>query len=202
MIRCYLYASVTTTPELRMVYDRIRKILDRPDVLLAANIDGTVRGSIGLDQTDPNQGPALERVDAFVIEGTRADTEVGFLLAHAIALKKPTLYLYQRGTVAKILSHLSLKELPAWIRLVSYQERSLERQVEDFLLATGGKEIKPAPRIKFTLRITSLIEDFLRFKTVNTKTSKADWVRDRLEQLMHDDPDWQKELQRRRASGQ
>lgn len=196
MIRCYLYAPVTTDTGRRSLYDRIRKTLDRPDVLLAANIDGTVRGSIGLDSTD--EAPALERVDAFVLEGTEADTEIGFLLAHAMALKKPTLYLYQRGTVAKILSHLSLKELPNWIRLVSYQDRSLERQIEDFLQATGGKAIKPAPRIKFTLRVTSLIEDFLRFKTVNTKTSKADWVRNWLEQVMAEDEDWQKHLRRRR----
>jgi len=174
------------------LYGRIRRAVDRDDLLIVTSGSEVT--------TSPDM--TLENVDAFIIEGGWADTETGFLLAHAIAMKKPALVLYSRGTVAKVLNHMSLPTIPSWIAIVSYTDRTLERQIEDFLLAVGGRRVKPSPRIKFTLRITTQIEEFLRFKTMNTKTSKADWVRERLESLMANDQDWQAEQRRRsKASG-
>jgi hypothetical protein len=196
MMNCYFYAPPGVDATMGSIYERIRRTVDRPDLQLVTNSSRSA-GEIDFDPDRSSNQPELEQMDAFIIEGTKSDAEIGFLLAHAIALKKPTLYLYQRGTVAKVLSHLSLKELPGWIHVVSYHERSLERHLEEFLLSTGGRSIRPAPRIKFTLRVTSLIEDYLRYKTLNTKVSKADWVRDLIERVMSDDPGWQTHLKNR-----
>lgn len=69
--------------------------------------------------------------------------------------------------------------------------------VTDFM-PSGTVQDKPdLPRRKFTLRITDAIENFLHYKTHNTKLSKADYLRGQIEKLMEDDKGWQ-DYQRRR----
>ncbi len=193
MIRCLLYVSPDATTALQTIGQRIYRFLDRPDMVILSNLDRT-------PVVTTSEMPSVEQMDILILEGTTNDADVGFLLAHAIARRKPTLYLYERGTVARVLSHLALHELPSWIHVVSYHDGSLERHIEDFLTAASGRTIKPAPRIKFTLRITSPIESYLQFKTLNTKTSKADWVREQIEGMMEHDEDWRRYLKRQRSA--
>lgn len=141
--------------------------------------------------------PLLEQMDAFIIEGTTSDPEVGFLLAHAIALKKPLLYLYQRGTVPQIFSRLSQRELPSFVKVHAYEEEKIAGSLLAFLSSIEGVVIREVPRIKFTLRITNTIEEFIHFKTHNTKLSKADYLREQIERQMESDQDWQ-EYQKKR----
>lgn len=178
--------------DLRPVYAVVKEALERAPIYLSTNTGGPevqVSPDI-LADAQQSHVPLLERMDAFIIEGTHSDPEIGFLLAHAIALKKPTLYLYRRGTVPSIFQHLSQRELPPFIRVTSYSETNMTRALDEFLERLDGIQIKAVPRIKFTLRITKVIEAYLHFKTHNTKLSKADFLREAIERMMDADEGW------------
>ncbi len=73
---------------------------------------------------------------------------------------------------------------------VMAHERIIERYKES--LAKGEKKVAKIPKIKFTLRITPEIEQYLTFKVANTKESKAEYVRKLLEELMEKDEGYKK----------
>lgn len=198
----YFFGPPTSKLDLRQAYQQVKQVLGQTDLYVSTNTEEQevqVSAELLVEAKQSNT-PLLERMDAFIIEGTTSHPEVGFLLAHAIALRKPTLYLYQRGTVPQVFSHLSQRELPKYIKVVAYQADGTGPAVMDFLHSIEGVKIKEVPRLKFTLRITSTIEEYLHFKTHNTKLSKADYLREQLEKLMDQDADWQAHQRRRRSS--
>lgn len=198
----YFYGPQTKQPERRSAYVVIKESLRLADVYVSTNTEADevqVSAEVMADSREHNV-PLLERMDAFLLEGTTSDPEIGFLLAHAIALKKPVLYLYQRGSVPQVFSHLSQRELPKYIKVVAYDQATLGRQVTDFLRATSGVRLREVPRIKFTLRITPSIEEYLHFKTHNTKLTKADYLRQDIERAMEADEEWQAYQRKRRQA--
>lgn len=78
---------------------------------------------------------------------------------------------------------LAMSNVMAHERIIEQYKKSLEEK---------GKPKKLRPRIKFTLRITEELEQYLNFKTVNTKKSKAEYVRSLLENNMKKDEDFKK----------
>lgn len=197
----YFYGPATPKHDLRQAYRQVKATLSQTDLYVSTNTEEEeiqVSAEL-LAEAKQSNTPLLEHMDAFIIEGTTSDPEVGFLLAHAIALKKPTLYLYQRGTVPQVFSHLSQRELPAYIKVVAYRGDLIARSAMNFLDSIEGIKIREVPRLKFTLRVTHSIEEYLHFKTHNTKLAKADYLREQIEKLMTDDQDWQR-FQRRRRS--
>lgn len=195
----YFYAPPTKQADVKQAYGVIKETLSQTDLYVSTNTESEevqVSAEVMAESRD-NDVPLLEQMDAFIIEGTTSDPEVGFLLAHAIALKKPVLYLYRRGTVPQIFSRLSHRELPGFVHVIAYDEEKLSALVLNFLKSIEGVVIREVPKIKFTLRITNTIEEYLHFKTHNTKSSKADYLRERIEKLMETDETWQ-EYQRKR----
>ncbi|MBI3115415.1 MAG: hypothetical protein HYZ09_02905 [Candidatus Kerfeldbacteria bacterium] len=193
-MKVYFYGPVTNRRDLEDDYDSIRKVLKRADVWLSSN---TERQEVDLpaeerERAEALEQPLLETMDAIVVNGTHSDQQAGYLVAFAITTKKPTLFLYQRGTVPDLFRHLTAKAVPKWVRVVAYTDQNLERQVEAFLAGAAGVAVKEVPRIKFTLRITRSIERYLAFRTQNTKLTKADWLRQQIERLMRDDDQWRK----------
>lgn len=195
----YFYAPPTKHSDLKQAYGMIKETLAQTDIYVSTNTESEevqVSAEVMAESRD-NDVPLLEQMDAFLIEGTTSDPEIGFLLAHAIALKKPVLYIYRRGTVPQVFSRLSQRELPGYVKVVAYDQDKLQSTILNFLKAIEGVVIREVPRIKFTLRVTNSIEEYLHFKTHNTKLSKADYLRERIDQQMAQDQSWQ-EYQRKR----
>jgi len=195
----YFYAPPTKQSDLRQAYRLIKDALGLTDIYVSTNTEleeVQVSAEVMADSRE-HDVPLLEQMDAFIIEGTSNDPEIGYLLAHAIALKKPALYLYQRGTVPQVFSRLRQRELPSYIKVIAYDREKLAVAIPHFLKSIEGITIREVPRIKFTLRVTASIEEYLHFKTHNTKLSKADYLRERIDAVMEKDEDWQ-EYQRRR----
>lgn len=195
----YFYAPPTKQPDLRRAYQAVKEAFATTDLYVSTNTEREevqVSAEVMAESRD-HDVPLLEQMDSFIIEGTTSDPEIGYLLAHAIALRKPTLYLYRRGTVPQVFSRLKQRELPGFVKVVAYEPEKVGGIVSAFLQTIAGLTIREVPRIKFTLRITNAIEAYLHFKTHNTKLSKADYVRDRIEEVMAKDEDWL-EYQRRR----
>lgn len=197
----YFYGSPTKNSDLKTAYGLVKTTLAETDVYVSTNTESEeiqVSAEVMADSRE-HDVPLLEHMDAFIIEGTTSDPEIGFLLAHAIALKKPVLYLYRRGIVPQVFSRLSRRELPGYIKVMAYDQEKLSSLVTHFLQSIEGVVVREVPRIKFTLRVTASIEEYLHFKTHNSKLSKADYLRERIDTLMEKDEDWQEYQRKRRG---
>ncbi|MBU0613535.1 hypothetical protein KKB10_06030 [Patescibacteria group bacterium] len=135
----------------------------------------------------------LLHVDGIVIEATAPDPEIGYLLAHAILQKKPTLCLYQKGAqIKKTLSHLGQK-IPAFIMVKPYEKSNLEGVIAEYVKLFGiDPEYSDVPNIKFTLRISQKISHYLHWKTHNTKNTKADFLRGMIQDIIDSDEKYKK----------
>lgn len=198
----YFFASHPSSASGRSAIAAIKATLDQTDLWVSSNTAAQeVQASAEvIAAAAASDTPLMDRMDAFIIEGTVAEPEVGFLLAHAMATKKPTLYLYQRGTVPEIFQHLNRRELPKFIAVVAYQPDQLQKSILNFLHSVAGQTIKEIPRIKFTLRLTGSQDEYLDFKTRNSKTTKADFLRDHLEGEMRNDTTWNAWRKKHRGS--
>lgn len=197
----YFYAPPTTKKDALGTYQRIKDALASAEVWVSTNTEkAEIQASADvMAVTEETDVPILEHMDAFIIEGTQNDPEIGFLLAHALTMKKPTLYLYRRGTVPMIFSRLSEKELPSFVTVSAYHDEAIPKTISTFLESIEGLAVKQTPRIKFTLRITRAIEEYLHFKTHNTKLTKADYLRAEIEKMMALDEGWNEYRRRRRT---
>ncbi len=202
MIRAYFYGPPTKNQALLDAYDAIKGVCERADIVLSSNTEpeeANLPPEI-VAQHEATAVPLLDAMQAIIVEGSTPDPQAGYLLAYALAQKKPLLYLYTRGEVApEVLRYLNLKDIPHHIVIATYRPDGVEKQVEEFLKSVGDVKIREKPDIKFTLRLTRSMDEYLDFKTRNTKLSKADFLRDHIEGLVEQDDDWKKRLRKRRG---
>lgn len=201
MIRLYFYGPPTSKRQLLQVYDTIKDVCDRADVALSSNTEKEMNlPAETIAAHEATAAPLLDAMQAIIVEGTTPDLQTGYLLAYAMAQKRPLLYLYNRGEAApEVLRYLKPQDVAKYIVVATYTPERVESLVADFLKRFGNVKIREAPRIKFTLRLTPTIDEFLDFKVRNTKHTKADYLRDQLEKLMEADEEWLKNLRKRRG---
>jgi predicted DNA-binding protein len=200
-MRLYFYGPPTDTAHLRETYLLIQRFLKQAGVSLSSNTQ-TPEADLDPEESrlvESRGGTLLDIMDGILIEGSTADPEVGYLLAYAIAQKKPTLFLSERGSSGRqILRYLDEKKIPKVCQIRTYASKTLEWTLTEFLKTIDSRDIKEIPRIKFTLRITPTIEEFLEWKTRNTKKKKADYLREEIDRIIATDKDFQEYLERKR----
>ena len=194
-MRIYFTADNNAEERLQKRFTQIIDILNSEGSLVMSNLaQKNIAGFTSQDMEKIGQtGEVLiERVDALVIEGTKNLIESGYLIALALAHKKPILYLIEKGKVAdRNLIYLQ-KGVSSLLRLKNYSDNDLEKIVTEFVEFAERGAGKELPNIKFTLRITSKIERYLRWRTHNTKLTKADYLRNLLEDLIDKDEEYKK----------
>ncbi|MBI4090206.1 MAG: hypothetical protein HY421_02270 [Candidatus Kerfeldbacteria bacterium] len=197
MMRVYFYGPTTGKRDLVTTYGVIKDVCHRADVVLSTNSQPNLPPET-VSKHQASAAPLLDAMQAIIVEGSTPDPQAGYLLAYAIAEKRPLLYLYARGEVAPdVLRYLNLKDIPKHVLVTTYSVANLEKIVESFLSAFGRVKVREVPRIKFTLRLTPTIDEYLDFKTRNTKQTKADYLRDKLDKLLEDDDEFQQHLRKR-----
>lgn len=200
-MRMYFYGPPTDVERLRETYALIRRLLKQADVSLSSN---TQHPEADLEPEEANAvesrgGRLLDIMDGIVIEGSTQDPEVGYLLAYAIAQKRPTLFLSERGSPGRqILRYLDERKIPKVCQIRYYSQKTLAWLLTEFMKTIDSREVKEIPRIKFTLRITPTIDEYLEWKTRNTKLKKADFLREEIDRLIAKDEEFQKYLERKR----
>jgi len=194
-MRLYFAADNQAEEKLQNNFSKIIDTLTDAGVLVMSNLAN--RNLSGFSQNDMeriNQSGEvlLERMDGLIIEGTKPFPESAYLIAVALAHKKPILYLCQKGKeINKNLQHLNKdKNTSKFLTLKYYVDNILEKAVSEFLAVVEKGEGREIPNIKFTLRITPRIERYLHWKTHNTKISKADFLRELIEKLIDEDKDY------------
>jgi len=195
-MRVYFTADEQADEKLQSMFSAIVDRLSEAGVSVLSNLAArNVSSFSSQDLEKIGSGEAMvERVDAVIIEGSRSLPETGYLVAIALAHKKPILYLTEKSRpVNKNLYHLTRDTSTAkLLHLKSYSESTLTKVLLDFLSGVERGEGKEVPNIKFTLRITARIERYLQWKTHNSKLTKADYLRHIIEEIIDADEEYQK----------
>lgn len=202
-MRVYFFGPETNIEKHQQVYEQIiQKLTDAGLKVVFRTESDFISGmdESQIAQIQETGESILNHVDGIVIETTTSDPEIGYLLAHAILQKKPTLCFYQKGSQIKTtLSYLGQK-IPSFIFLKPYEKEDLEKTIADYIkLFEMDSELSEITNIKFTLRISKKISHFLDWKTHNTKKTKADFLRELIEKIIKEDDKYQKYLTQRKS---
>jgi len=193
-MRTYFFSPLVSTEELDRYYRQIVGVLKEAGVFVVASSDenNTDFKKEELENMQESGEILLDKMDFIIIEASKTDQEIGYLLAYAISQKKPLLYLYKKGTPEKVaFGYLNKKNTPDFIRMASYTIKDLQQKVLQFVDEVGmGKGLKEKPNIKFTLRITSQMERYLDWKSKRKKKTKAEFLRNILERMIEEDQDF------------
>lgn len=204
-MRVYFTADNQAEEKLQRRFSQIIEVLSSAGVLVMSNLaDKNITGlsAHDMERIQESGEALLERMDALIIEGTKPLAESAYLIAVALAHKKPILYLSEKGKpINKNLLHLKKdKNTGQFLFLESYANDSVEKVLVEFLQSVEKGSGREAPNIKFTLRITPRIERYLHWKTHNTKISKADFLREMIERLIDEDEGYLKFIKKQKDS--
>ena len=195
-MKVYFFGPKTDIQNYNRAYEQIIEQLTGAGLEIFSRTESNLVTSISEEKIAEIQmagESVLNHVDGIVVEATAPDSEIGYLLAHAILQKKPTLCLYQKGAqIKKTLGHLGQK-IPEFIIVKPYQKNELENIITEYVKLFGmDPEYSDVPNIKFTLRISQKISHYLHWKTHNTKISKADFLREMIQEVIKTDEKYKK----------
>ncbi len=194
-MKVYYFASQTNKEAIKGLQQRIKRVLEQSGVVVISNLNysGETISSV-IEQAEEMGQSVLSQMDALVIEGSGEDPEIGYLLAYAISTKIPTLYLSEKNSrIKNPLKFISRDKIPNNITTKVYGLNNVESILRDNLSFLEDNEYSEAPTIKFTLRVTPLIEQYLHWKTHNTNLTKADYLRQLLiEEVIKKDKHYKK----------
>ena len=132
----------------------------------------------------------LDHMNAFIIDGTVTDPQIGYTVAYALFRKKHLLYLLPRGrsldpTLALLAKR---KENQRYFQVRYHIPQTLAQYVNEFLrlLSLDPKDAE-TPSIKFTLRITPNIDQYLNWRARRKGIKKADFVRHLVDEELKND---------------
>ena len=188
-MRVYFFSPLISSRELDENYRRILEVLKKAGVFVVSSSDehNTDFKKEELEQMNEAGEILLDKMDCLVIEASKPDQEIGYLLAYAISQKKPLLYLYQKGTPEKVAyGYLTKKNVPEFVQMKAYSSGDLEQIIIEFINSIGVG-IKEKPTIKFTLRLTPRMERYLSAKAKKNQLNKADYLREIFEKMMKED---------------
>ncbi|MFA5030033.1 MAG: hypothetical protein WC495_00380 [Patescibacteria group bacterium] len=193
-MKLFLHFSDDSNTEL---IDECVSILKQAGVLVVTNVDEAQGADFSekelkrLKMTGENM---LDKMDAYIIEASFPDPQIGYLLAYAMSQKKPALYLVKKGTKVGP----QLKRLPDHIMIHEYEPEEIKEELVKFMRDLEKGFGEAVANIKFTLRITPQIERYLSWKAKRKKISKADYLRERIsEDMIPSDEEYKKYLNRK-----
>lgn len=199
MLRIYLAGAKNKESRIPPVLDKIAALLKDSDAAVLSNIPElsiNPLSSAEINQAEKEGKVLLDKMDAFIIDGSSGDSEIGYIVAYALFRKKHVLYLLPSGKdLDPALDHLSSrKEISPFFHLRHWTPQVLINHARDFIkllsLEAGESEV---PSIKFTLRITPKIDQYLTFRAKRSNAKKADFLRDLIEDEIKKDKFFNKE---------
>jgi len=175
---------------------QIVEYLKRAEINLFSNL------SLKSEAKGFSQDQPLDKMDAMIFQGKKLDAKSSYLVALVLAQGKEVLCLIPQGTklddawqILKSDSSVSAK-----LHLEFYNQSDLQGKVLDFLRSLDSASIKDLFNIKYTLRISNKLADYLNWKAKKLGAKKADWLREQIEIMMADDADYQKFLKNKFVS--
>jgi len=187
-MRIYYFANVKSPTQL-LIFQETSQLLKKYGLLVVDNVKAKPDFELG------EQG-GIEQIDAVIIDSSGSDAEAGYLLAVAIAHKKPVLYLLATGTqLDPSVKALTLnKTIKEYLRVEFFLATNFAKKIKEFLQHLDQDMGKEAHSVKFTLRLTPRIERYINWKADKLATNKADFVRQQLAEMMKKDESYRERL--------
>jgi len=175
-MKIYFYTNQEiNNPQAKEIVSHLR----RADITVVSSLSST--------------GQALEKFDAFVFQGEKFDDKVGYLIALALAQSKAVLCLLPIG--AKLEEALATlkgnKNLSKYLFIEFYDKDNLNVKLANFLQKLDREIVRDLFNIKYTLRVSNKINDYLNWKAKKLTVNKADWLRDKIKDIITNDADYQ-----------
>lgn len=198
-MKLYLFIPANNITQGRKTeYLHLVSLMRQSDIEVLTNLDDSCEKYAEKFNREDKGAFLLNDMDAIIIDGSKPTSEIGYLVAFALSNKKPVLYLIERG----LLLDASLRQLEREKRIIKllniyhYTDQSLEKIVRKFIEdITNGKVLKEVPNIKFTLRITASIDQYLDWKASQSRKTKADFLREIInDELIKGDEKYKKYL--------
>jgi len=187
-MRIYYFANVKNPAQL-LIFQEASQLLRKYGVSTVDNVKSKPDFELG------EQG-GIDQIDAVIIDASGSDAEAGYLLAVAIAHKKPVLYLLPAGTQldASVKALTFNKAIKDYLRVEFFLSANFVKKIKEFLQYLDQDIGKEAHSVKFTLRLTPKLERYLNWKAEQSGRNKADYVRTYLEELMKTDEEYKNRL--------
>lgn len=139
----------------------------------------------------------LAKVDAFIFRGKKLDTKANYLLALALAQNKQSLCLLPKEAVIDEALEIlrNNKSLSKSLHIELCSESEIKDKLSVFLSKLDKETVRDLFDIKYTLRVSSRINDYLNWKSKQENIKKADWIRNKIQAFIKDDQKYQDFLQ-------
>jgi len=178
-------------------YISIHKFLVKNGVSLVSNVEKKILKG----ENEARKSISYDQIEAVIIEGTHIAADTVYIIATALAYKKPVLYLMEKGhEIPEQLSYIRKdNNLGKNFFLKFYKSigKEVESVIFDFLgLLESGSLMREKVNVKFTLRVSPKIERYLNWKALNIKKSKAEYVRDILNKTAIEDKSYKSFLKK------
>lgn len=194
----YFYGNLHSTPALQKRFVEIIDIIKKRNIQVLSNLKSQKEEVEELSNIVQTNTLLIEKIDGLIIEATNPSYESAHLIALALTHRKPVLYLAEEGKyIDKNFYKLEDdKQAKKYFRISQYLPDSLGQILEDFIIALekGSGLTKSKPEIKFTLRLTEQMEKYLDWKSAQTKKTKADFLRMKIEGIIRDDEKFKRHL--------
>ncbi len=145
-----------------------------------------------LKKNKDNSEGAL-KVDALLILAKNLDTQAAYLLALVLAQNRPVLCLLPKGSkLDSTLENLNQQaNFAKKLQISFYQDSDLKQQVIAWLQTLDQGKLRNLFNIKYTLRLSGKISDYLNWKASDANMSGADWLRQLIQDNMDNDTAYQ-----------
>ncbi len=182
-------------------YFLINQLLVKNGLNLVSNLEKIVTKG----ENEARRSISYDQIEAVIIEGTHTFSDTIYIIATALAYKKPVLYLMEKGhLIPDQLEYIRKDENLGknfFLRFYKKDKKSIEDVILDFLeLLESGNLLQEKVNIKFTLRISPRTERYLNWKSLGVKKSKARYLRELLDRMMKEDPQYKTFLKKTRSS--
>ncbi len=142
------------------------------------------------------QDQSLDKIDTLVVQGQKLDGKSGYLIALSLSQNKEVLVLLPKGNKpdSTLYDLQQDKNFSKRLKIIFYTSESLEKDIIDWMQILDKDSVRDLVNIKYTLRVSSKISEYLNWKAKQLKMRKADWLRQQIKDMIEKDKEYQEFL--------
>lgn len=166
--------------------------LKKVGMVVSSNFDNPYQ------QKNNLQFQSLDKIDLLLVYGQKIDQQGSYLLAATLSQGKKVLCLLPQETkIDESLKNLQSDKILAKKLKILFFEKDWKSALAEYFQGIDQSEVKELFNIKYTLRVSRKISDYLNWKNKNIGANKADWIRERIQEIMDSDQKYQEYLKNR-----
>jgi len=194
------YVSSKQTPKQKSINNTINKVLENSGhrVDFVSIDEEEIASSFNLEKNYQKIINSIKKSDFIIIEISNMSSGLFFLIALSLNEKKPVLALNNTNGKSNSTPRKGLTSYATKNKLFTYNEyneKNLSNIISNYIL-----EVKKIIDTKFILIISPQIDRYLEWSSVNRRMHKAQVVRRAVEQVLDDDKEYKKVLNKGKRS--